>query len=62
MKVYELMNALSKANAGADVKISFSMTESEYVKGDAADVDLRVFRKEIEDVEFDGDWKISIYA
>lgn len=62
MKVYELMNALSEANAGADVTILFAMTESEYLKGDAADVDLRTFRKEIEDVEFDGEWKISIYA
>lgn len=34
MKVYELMNALSEANAGADVRISFSMTSEEFIKGE----------------------------
>ena len=62
MKVYELMNALSEANAGADVRISFSMTSEEFIKGEQAQADLRVFSKDVEDIDFSGEWTVSIYG
>lgn len=62
MKVYELMNALSEANAGADVRISFNMTEKEFIEAERAEADLRVFSKEVGDVEFSGEWNVFIYT
>ena len=39
MKVYELMNMLSEANAGADVNITFTLSERQFLEGEG-DVNL----------------------
>ena len=60
MKVYELMDALSEANAGAEVKVSFSISAEEFSKADEIDRDVRVFTKDISDVVYLPEWRIDI--
>lgn len=63
MKAYELMNALSEVNAGAEVRVSFSMTKDMFLesgkpieKGEG----LRCFLKDIEDVDFVNEWNVNL--
>lgn len=61
MKVYELMNMLSEANAGADVNITFTLSERQFLEGEG-DVNLRCFVLKIDDVIFNDEWDVSINA
>lgn len=61
MKVYELMNMLSEANAGADVNITFTLSERQFLEGDG-DVNLRCFMLKADDVIFNDEWDVSINA
>lgn len=60
MKVYELMNMLSEANAGADVKVSFSITAKEFLDAEPVDKDLKVFAKDIDEMQYLDEWNIDI--
>lgn len=61
MKVYELMNMLSEANAGADVNITFTLSERQFLEGEG-DVNLRCFVLKVDDVIFNDEWDVSINA
>ncbi|MFQ7110271.1 MAG: hypothetical protein ACLRP9_01625 [Anaerovoracaceae bacterium] len=61
MKVYELMNMLSEANAGADVNITFTLSERQFLEG-KGDVNLRCFVLKVDDVIFNDEWDVSINA
>lgn len=47
MKVYELMDILSRAPAGEDVKISISVTSAEFLKN-KTDEDESIITRDIE--------------
>lgn len=38
------------------------MTSEEFIKGEQAEADLRVFSKDVEDIDFSGEWTVSIYG
>lgn len=61
MKVYELMDMLSEANAGADVNITFTLSERQFLEGEG-DVNLRCFVLKADDVIFNDEWDVSINA
>lgn len=61
MKVYELMNMLSEANAGADVNITFTLSEKQFLEGEG-DVNLKCFTLKVDDVIFNDEWDVSINA
>lgn len=61
MKVYELMDMLSEANAGADVNITFTLSERQFLEGEG-DVNLRCFVLKADDVIFNDKWDVSINA
>lgn len=60
MKVYELMNMLSEANAGAEVKVSFCLSVEDVLKADEVDRDGAVFTKEIEGTEHMSEWQFDL--
>lgn len=61
MKVYELMDALGEMNAGADINVSFSVSEEELLKSEKIEDHVYVFSKPIDDIEATGEWSISLY-
>lgn len=63
MKAYELMNALSEVNAGAAVRVSFSMTKDMFLEsGEPIEngEGLRCFLKDIVDMDFVNEWNVNL--
>lgn len=52
---------LSEANAGADVNITFTLSERQFLEGEG-DVNLKCFTLKVDDVIFNDEWDVSINA